>query len=176
MTTQVANNVPVLGTIGSQTVTAGQLLTFTVSVTDADSDTLTNATNASKGLFTPSTGVYTWTPGGSDVGTYQWSFNTSDGFGGVDSETITVTVNALPTYIPATPSGLTPAQNNFWVNYSWSAGAGANITNSYNVSHNSSGWTNNTIPFRNNTVGAHGWSNITAVSYTHLTLPTIYSV
>ncbi len=163
MNTQVANNVPVLGSIGPKTVTAGQLLTFAISATDADSDPLTNATNATKGSFTPSTGLYTWTPAGIDVGTYLWEFNTSDTYGGIDSETITVTVNALPTYIPPTPSGLTPTQNNFWVNYTWTSGSG-NITNSYNVSHNS-GWTNNTIPFRNNTVGPHGWSNITVYAY-----------
>src|SRR5450759_1447165 len=66
---QIPNNVPVLASIGNKTVTADKLLTFTISAIDADSDSLTNATNATKGLFTPSTGVFTWTPTGTDVGT-----------------------------------------------------------------------------------------------------------
>src|SRR5659263_369311 len=163
MNTQVTNNVPVLGSIGYKTVTAGNLLSFTILVTDADSDPLTNATNASKGAFTPSTGTYTWTPIESDVGTYLWTFYSNDSYGGSDSETITVTVTEIPAYIPAAPLGLASTQNNFWVNYTWSAGGG-NITDSYNVSHNSI-WSNNTITFRNNTVGPHGWSNISVYAY-----------
>jgi len=98
--TQVANNAPVLAPIGNKDVTAGSLLTFTLSVTDADSDPLINATNASKGSFTPATGVYAWTPSSGDVGTYHWEFNTSDSYGATVSETITVMVNAVPNHNP----------------------------------------------------------------------------
>ncbi len=164
MNTQVTNNVPVLAPIGNKVVTAGQLLTFTNSATDADSDTLTNATNATKGSFTPSTGVYTWTPTGSDVGTYLWEFNTSDNYGGIDSETITVTVNAA-TYIPPSPTITEIFQGNFWINYSWLPGLGF-ITDSYNVSVNGGAWTNGTTEtYSNTSVGAHGWSNITIFAF-----------
>jgi len=51
-------------------------------------------TNASKGSLNNTTGLFTWTPGIADVGNYTWYFNYTDGWGGVDSETITVQVKA----------------------------------------------------------------------------------
>ncbi|MDO8725786.1 MAG: hypothetical protein Q7J35_06950, partial [Candidatus Methanoperedens sp.] len=179
--TQVANNLPnqtitegqIITLSGSQTFTftgghtvtftGGHSITFTVNATDADFDPITYSTDAAKGSLNSITGVYSWATSILDVGTYIWSFRSSDTYGGIDSDLVTLNVVG-PTYIPPTPSGLTPHQNNFWVNYTWSAGSGPNITNSYNVSHNT-GWSNNTIPFRNNTVGPHGWSNISVYAY-----------
>ena len=94
--TQVSNNDPVQASIGDKTVTAGNALTFTVSATDADSDTRTYGTNATNGTLNTSTGDFNWTTSVSDIGTYVWSFNSTDGFGGEDNETITVTVQAAP--------------------------------------------------------------------------------
>ncbi len=162
METQVVNNIPVLGSIGNREVTAGQLLTITISATDADSDPLTNATNATKGSFT-SPNVYEWTPAEIDVGTHLLEFNTSDTYGGVDSETITVTVNAA-TYIPPAPTITDIFQGNFWINYTWLPGLGF-ITDSYNVSVNGF-WNNGTTQtFNLSNVGPHGWSNITVFAY-----------
>ena len=90
--TRLANNNPVQTTIGNKVVTAGNVLTFTVSVTDADSDTITYRTNATKGTLNSATGVYSWTTAASDAGTFIWTFNSSDNYGGVASETITVNV------------------------------------------------------------------------------------
>ena len=162
--TRVANNVPVQSTIGNKAVTAGDVLSFTVSASDADSDVITYGTNSTKGTLDPGTGVYTWTTTSGDVGTYVWQFNSSDGYGGVASETITVTVSAIPTYIPPAPTSLASTQGNFWVNYTWQAGAG-NVTNGYNVSVNSA-WTNGTtLRYSNTTVGPHGWSNISVYAH-----------
>ncbi|MDO8727708.1 MAG: LamG-like jellyroll fold domain-containing protein, partial [Candidatus Methanoperedens sp.] len=179
--TQLANNIPNQTITGGQTITlsggqsftftgghtvtftGGHSITFTVNATDADFDPITYSTDAAKGSLNSITGVYYWATSLLDVGTYIWSFRSSDTYGGIDSDLVTLNVVG-PTYIPPTPSALTPHQNNFWVNYTWSAGSGPNITNSYNVSHNT-GWSNNTIPFRNNTVGPHGWSNISVYAY-----------
>jgi hypothetical protein len=90
---QVANNVPNQTTIGSKTITAGMLLTFNVSATDADNDTITYGTNATNGTLNGTTGNYSWQTMSSDVGTYVWYFNSSDNYGGTASETITITVN-----------------------------------------------------------------------------------
>ncbi|NJD51783.1 MAG: hypothetical protein FIB07_02845, partial [Candidatus Methanoperedens sp.] len=92
----IANNNPVIAWIGNRTVAEGSLLTFTVSATDIDSDILVNATSATKGIFDPATGQFTWTPGYTDQGIYIWNFNSSDNFGGTTDQTITVTVINIP--------------------------------------------------------------------------------
>ncbi len=87
------NRAPVLGSIGNKNVTEGQWLNFTISATDSDSDVMTYGTNSTYTTFNTSTGSYNWSASG--VGIYTWNFNVSDGYGGVDNETITVNVNAL---------------------------------------------------------------------------------
>ncbi|MDW7727604.1 MAG: hypothetical protein SCH70_10955 [Candidatus Methanoperedens sp.] len=94
--TQVPNNQPVQAPIGNKPVNEGQLLTFTVSATDMDNDTIAYGTNATKGTLNTTTGQFSWTPGYEDAGVYVWYFNSSDSYGGVASETITVTVNNVP--------------------------------------------------------------------------------
>ncbi len=162
----IPNNAPVQAAIGDKIVTEGDLLTFSVSVTDADSDTITYGTNATGGSLNPATGEYSWQTGSGDSGIYVWYFNSSDGFGGVASETITITVTvSAPTeYIPPDPVNLASTQGNFWINHTWQAGAG-NATDSYNVSVNGV-WTNGTTnTYSNTSVGPHGWSNITVWAY-----------
>ncbi len=88
----IPNNLPVQAPIGNKTIYKGQLLTFSISATDADSDPMRYGTNASKGSFDNNTGTYTWTPGDGDSGVYVWEFNSSDSYGGIASEIITVEV------------------------------------------------------------------------------------
>ena len=194
---RVTNNVPVLGSIGDKTVTAGNLLSFTMLATDADSDPLTNSTNASKGAFTPSTGMYTWTPSESDVGTYLWTFYSNDSYGGSDSETITVTVKSMPAYnvsgyvFDNFGSGLVGVLVQNGSNQITTSASGyysiTNLTNgNYSFSYSKAGF--NTDYFEITINGADNTSanktiydtappaSINTVSYTHLTLPTIYSV
>lgn len=90
----IPNNAPVQSAIGNKNVTAGSWLNFSVNATDADSDTITYGTNASNGTLNTTTGNFNWSTTGADVGTYYWNFNSSDGYGGVDDETITITVIA----------------------------------------------------------------------------------
>ncbi|VVB90126.1 Uncharacterised protein [uncultured archaeon] len=91
-TTIIPNNLPVQAHIGNRTVYKGQLLTFSVNATDADSDTIRYGTNANRGSFDSNTGTYAWTPGDGDAGVYVWEFNSSDSYGGIARETITVEV------------------------------------------------------------------------------------
>ena len=89
------NNPPVLAAIGNKSVNENAALTFTISATDADGDTLTySARNLPTGAtFNTSTRVFTWTPTYSQSGTYSnVTFTVSDGKGGTDSEAITITV------------------------------------------------------------------------------------
>ncbi|MCX9011269.1 MAG: PGF-pre-PGF domain-containing protein [Candidatus Methanoperedens sp.] len=91
-TTSIPNNPPVQEQVGNREVYKGQELTFSISTADADSDTITYGTNATKGDLNTTTGMYTWVPGDGDAGEYIWEFNSSDGYGGIASETIAVTV------------------------------------------------------------------------------------
>ncbi len=85
------NRAPVLRTIGSRSVNAGSLLTFTITADDADGDTLTYwATGLPSGAtFTGQT--FAWTPAAGQVGTYQVTFRVTDGSLS-DSQTVTITV------------------------------------------------------------------------------------
>lgn len=90
---QLDNNIPVQNGIGDKTVTVGQTLTFTVYAIDADGDTITYNTSATKGLYNSSIGIYSWVPNSSDVGTYTWLFCSNDNYGGSSCETVTIIVN-----------------------------------------------------------------------------------
>ena len=104
--TQVNNNMPVQAHIGDRIATAGNCLNFTVLASDADSDTITYGTNASRGSLNRTTGNYSWQTGTGDIGIYTWYFNSSDGYGGVANETINVTVNPAP--VPPAIIGYAP--------------------------------------------------------------------
>ncbi|MCX9012915.1 MAG: carboxypeptidase regulatory-like domain-containing protein [Candidatus Methanoperedens sp.] len=100
----IPNNAPILSPVGNKTVDEGLWLNFTVSATDADSDTITYGTNATKGTFDAATGSYSWLTTYSDAGAYTWYFNSSDGYGGVASEIIIVNVNNVPLSTTPSPS------------------------------------------------------------------------
>lgn len=91
---------PVLDPIGNKTVAEGELLQFTVNATDIDGDPLTySASGLPEGAtFDPATRVFSWTPDFNQAGTPspQVTFNVTDGNGGADSETITITVTDTP--------------------------------------------------------------------------------
>jgi hypothetical protein len=89
------NRAPVLAAIGNQSVNEAATLSFTVSATDADGDTLTySASNLPSGAtFTPATRTFSWTPGYTEAGSYPGVvFSVGDGKTSA-SETITLTVN-----------------------------------------------------------------------------------
>jgi chitodextrinase len=97
VTTQapIPNRPPVLASIGNRSVNEGVLLEFTVSASDPDLDTLAFSASGlpSGAQFNANTMVFSWTPDYAQSGSYQVTFNVSDGRGGTDSETIPITVN-----------------------------------------------------------------------------------
>ncbi|MFH1371109.1 MAG: putative Ig domain-containing protein, partial [Planctomycetota bacterium] len=107
------NRPPVLASIGSKTTNVNALLSFTVSATDPDGDTITySAQNLPSGA-TFANRVFTWTPNSNQSGSYQVTFTVSDG-ALQDSETVTITVLAADTTAPKT-SNLSPAADSIQV-------------------------------------------------------------
>ncbi|PWB56910.1 MAG: hypothetical protein C3F06_00005, partial [Candidatus Methanoperedenaceae archaeon] len=163
LSTQVLNNQPIQSLIGNKNVLEGSTLQFTISSTDADSDTLTYLSNATKGSLNSGTGLFSWPTTVGDAGVYTWYFETRDNYGGIDTETITITVNPSSSPIPPAPENLAFTQGNFWIKYTWAPGMG-NVTDSYNLNVNGVPSTTS-LTSRNDTVGPHGWSNITVWAY-----------
>ncbi len=85
------NTAPVLGAIGNKTVVKDSLLTFTVNATDADSNNLTYSISTLPTGATFVNKVFSWTP--ANIGSYPITITVNDGSGGIDTETITITVN-----------------------------------------------------------------------------------
>ena len=94
ITVNNTNRAPVLDSIGDKSVNENSTLNFSISATDADSDTITySATDLPTGAtLNSTTGTFTWTPGYTQAGTHQVTFTASDGQA-QDPETITITVN-----------------------------------------------------------------------------------
>lgn len=92
------NAVPVVEAPDTRTVDEGQMLTFTVTATDADADTvaLTASGMPTGAAFTDhgdNSGTFTWTPGSEQSGTYTVTFTGDDGNGGTDTDVTVITVN-----------------------------------------------------------------------------------
>jgi CSLREA domain-containing protein len=89
------NRPPVLNAIGNKTVGEFNMLSFSISGSDPDGNTLTySASGLPQGaVFNPSTKTFDWFPTYSQAGTYEnVRFEVSDGNGGTDYEEITITV------------------------------------------------------------------------------------
>ncbi len=106
ITVNNVNRVPVLSSIGDKSIFTENSLTFTISATDADSDTMTySATNLPSGA-TFSGQNFSWTPDSSQEGSYNVTFTASDSTD-QDSEVITITVTAdssVPTVTNLSPA------------------------------------------------------------------------
>ena len=111
VTVSESNENPVLGAIGAKGVNELAALTFTATATDGDNDTLefTLVGTPPSGASITSGGAFSWTPSESQDGTHSVTARVSDGNGGSDSETITVTVgevNQDPALNPIGPKGV----------------------------------------------------------------------
>ncbi len=93
VTVNNVNRAPILSTIGNQSVYTDDSLTFTVSATDPDGDTITYSVEGSPSGATFANQTFSWTPGDSQVGSYEVTFAASDD-NAQDSESITITVSA----------------------------------------------------------------------------------
>lgn len=125
------NHSPVLNPISNKMIDEGSTLSFTISAIDADNDPLIFSTShlPNGATFNASTRTFSWTPTYSQSGTYQVSFASDDGYGGIDSETITITVNDVAP--PNAPSNLSTSSGNTQATILWSPVAGATSYNIY---------------------------------------------
>jgi len=102
VTVNNVNRVPVLDPIGDKSVNENNTISFSVSASDADNDTITyTEQNLPIGAVYVSQ-TFTWTPDYSQAGTHTITFIASDGQD-QDSETITITVNNVnrgPVFTP----------------------------------------------------------------------------
>jgi hypothetical protein len=85
---------PVLGSIGAKSVDKEDALAFTLSASDADSNSLTySASGLPTGAsFNTASGAFSWTPADGQASTYVVTFEVTDGYLS-DSEAVTITVN-----------------------------------------------------------------------------------
>ena len=119
-TTTIPNNEPVLDSIGDKPVDEGQTVTIDANATDLDGDLLTYSCNRTSDLFTdfnPATGFGSWTPAPGQAGTYHVNFGVSDGFGGIDNETIKIIV--CDRTLPASITNLSYLNGTTWINWTW---------------------------------------------------------
>jgi hypothetical protein len=93
-TTTIPNNNPVLELIGVQEVNETETLTMDVNAIDLDDDTLVYSCNRTDLFadFNTTTGEGSWIPSKGQVGIYYVDFGVYDGYGGVDNETVKITI------------------------------------------------------------------------------------
>lgn len=107
--TLVTNRPPDLTVPGAQTGAEGALLEFTVSATDPDGDAITlSAKDLPQGAaFDAATGIFSWTPGFEQAGSYTVSFITTDAKGGTETKVVAITVGVPLTQgiVQLTPDG-----------------------------------------------------------------------
>ncbi len=102
----IVNGAPVLAPIGNKTVPLGQTLSFTATATDPDGDPVQFAVTPlplpPHMTFNAQTGVFSFTPDATQVGTIPLMFAASDG-AVLSSESVTVTVTGA---VPGAPTSL----------------------------------------------------------------------
>jgi hypothetical protein len=94
ITVNNVNRPPVLAAIGNKSVNANSTLSFSISATDADGDTITYSDQNQPSGATFVGQTFSWTPNTSQAGSYQVTFIASDG-NAQDSNTITITVSMV---------------------------------------------------------------------------------
>ena len=135
----LSNNPVSISNLNDISISEYELININALSADPDGDSVTFGCNRTDLFsdFDTSTGNGSWQTGPTDAGTYSVEFNVSDGYGSIDTEIITITVNDFSLSTPV----LSNETGNFYVNWSWNSISNAD---SYNVSLNNV-WTNGTI-------------------------------
>ncbi len=96
ITVDNVNRAPVFSSIGDKVVDEGSALSFTISATDPDSDTLEYSVTGlpSGAIFDENSLEFSWTPDFDDSGIYSVTFIVNDGFLS-DSETLSISVGSV---------------------------------------------------------------------------------
>ena len=92
-----------LGAIGEQNINVGNTLSLMISTVEPSGNNLTLSCTdlPADASFDSSSGVFTWTPSSSDVGSHQVTFN-AEANGESSSETVTIVVNGVVTAVDDT--------------------------------------------------------------------------
>ena len=90
-----ANQIPELASIGPHSAEEGSALTIILGGSDADGDALTYAVERPPTGAVLSEQTFRWTPSFSQAGEYEITFTVEDGRGGIDRETVTITVGDI---------------------------------------------------------------------------------
>jgi hypothetical protein len=108
ITVTSSNTPPVFNPVSDQQINEGQLLSFQVTATDADSDPLTySVSNLPQGAtFTPANGVFEWIPMFTQAGVYNVTFSVSDGKSTTNKivKITVVNVNRAPMFTVSMPN------------------------------------------------------------------------
>lgn len=140
VSTSPSSSAPVLDPIGNKSVNENTLLTFIVSATDADSNTITYSATGLPSGATFAGQTFSWTPGYNQAGSYEVTFIASDGQA-QDSETITITVNNVNRAPVLNAIGDKSANENNTLSFSVSASDADNDTIMYSAGSLPSGAT-----------------------------------
>jgi hypothetical protein len=101
---EVANRVPVFSASSAKSTVETQTLTFTVSASDPDGDTLTYSATGLPSGATLSGQTFSWTPAVGQAGSYTVTFVASDGVGGQSSQAVAIAVTASTDHAPVLAS------------------------------------------------------------------------
>ena len=107
---------PILATIGNQVVAEGTALSFTLSASDPDGESLTfSAAGLPTGAtLDPVTGAFSWTPTYEQAGLYTLTFTVNDPTNLSGSETVTVTINDVVQNLGPLCSAAYPSISEIW--------------------------------------------------------------
>ena len=86
------NQIPELASIGPHIAEEGSALTIILAGSDADGDALTYSVEGEPTGASLAEQTFSWTPSHSQSGEYEVTFTVEDGRGGIDRETIAITV------------------------------------------------------------------------------------
>ncbi|KKG72224.1 hypothetical protein DU63_13555, partial [Methanosarcina mazei] len=94
--TSVTNNAPVMNSIPAATVEIGESLSFTVTASDSDGDSLTYSASGlpTGATFNGNSRLFSWTPSSGQEGTYSVTFEVSDG---KLKDSVTTSITAVKT-------------------------------------------------------------------------------
>ncbi|MBP1910305.1 Ig-like domain-containing protein [Methanolobus bombayensis] len=98
--TVLIDTAPQFSSVSSQTVEEEHSLSFAVSATDSDGDDLEYSASwiPSSASFNADTAIFSWTPSEGDAGSYETSFEVTDGY---LTDTVSVNITVTPTnHIP----------------------------------------------------------------------------
>jgi len=108
---------------------------------------------------------FTWNESSAGVYNYSVRFYNTSFYDNCSTPTYSNVTVSVGIYIPPDPTNLQNTTGYHWVNFTWDEGVGGNITDSYNISINTTWYNGTTDTFIDKTIVAGGWANITVWAF-----------